>query len=110
MLERLMTQTVTVRRNAAGVVDTEGNTTRPTLADVTYPGRLAQQVAVEQQDGTPTTEQVRWLLYLPAGASLGPQDRVVIDGITYEVDGIPFRPLDGAGVEHHVEARLVGVS
>jgi hypothetical protein len=109
-LSSLLVQDVIVRRNAAATTDAEGNTTRPADDDVTYRGRLGQQAAVETLTGSPTTEQVRWLLYLPAGATIGPRDRVVVDGVTYEVDGQPYRALDGTGAEHHVEARLVGVS
>jgi hypothetical protein len=109
-LGSLLVQAVTVRRNAAATTDAEGNTTRPAASDQTYRGRLGQQVTVETLTGGPRTEQTSWLLYLPAGAVIGPQDRVVVDGVTYEVDGQPYRALDGAGAEHHVEARLVGVS
>lgn len=108
-LSALLTQTVIVRSNGTAVIDDEGNTTRPST-DTTYQGRLADQVVVETNDGTPATEQQRWLLYLPAGAVIGPHDRVVVDGVTYEVDGVPYRALNGSGGEHHVEAHLVGVS
>lgn len=48
------------------------------------------------------------VLTLRAGTAIGPHNRVVIDGVTYEVDGEPNRAWTPRG-EHHVEVSLRAV-
>ncbi len=109
MLDDLLVQTATVLVNGAGTVDAEGNVIR-TSSPTVYPCRLGQQQSREDVGEGPTVERTTWLLYLPSGATCGPHDRVTVDGVTYEVDGLPFRVLNGDGTEHHVEAKLLAVS
>ena len=59
-----------------------------------------------EQTENQNLEATSFNLYLPAGVELGPQDRVVIDGVSYEVfgPGRGFNDFDGAA--HHTEAVL----
>ena len=76
-----------------------------TATETTTVGWLAQTSGTETRDGR-DAQVSGWLLYLPADASIDATCRVVVGGVTYEVDGPPVsarRP--GYGV-HHVEAKL----
>jgi hypothetical protein len=42
---------------------------------------------------------------LPAGDPITAEDRVQLDGVTYEVDGVPLHAY-GRRFEHHVQVRL----
>ena len=73
--------------------------------ETTTVGWLAQTSGTETRDGR-DGQVSTWALLLPADASITALDRVVVDGVTYEVDGPPRsarRP--GRGV-HHVEVTL----
>lgn len=99
----LLPQTCSVSLFTAGVVDAEGNPTA-TSTSVTYPCRLQRRDAGEETAGLPS-ERSSWLLFLPDDATVDGGATVIVDGVTYEVDGPPER-VYGARSVHHVEARL----
>jgi hypothetical protein len=59
-----------------------------------------------QQTENQTLEATSFNLYLPAGIELGAQDRVILDGVTYEVFGPSRGFVDFGGKDHHTEAVL----
>lgn len=85
-------------RNGARQVSWSGATT------TTSRGWLSQVDASEDivhRDG----ELTRWVLFLPAGTDITAQDRVTIDGATFEVDAPPHPAWSPRG-EHHLEVQL----
>lgn len=102
-LMRLLTQTVTIRRATGTTTDTEGNTAR-TFTDTDWPGRVEQTDSTEvSAERTNVTSD--WRVFLPPTVVIGPHDRVVADGRTFEVVGAPAFPRTPRGVSH-CEARL----
>lgn len=55
--------------------------------------------------GNRDTISVSSMLYLATGTDINAHDRVVADGVTYEVDGVPKIARTPLG-EHHLEATL----
>jgi hypothetical protein len=84
---RLMSQTATVTHVAdTGAVDPYGNPTEVTTVATSkcylsfVPGSEVEGEAIQVQ--TP-------VLFLPPDAAIDGGDRITVDGITYEVDGVP---------------------
>lgn len=86
-------QTVIVLTDGTWTEDAEGNPIRPAGTPTTYPGLLYQQTASEVQADGRTVQTVQTKLALHAEAAIGPNDRVTVDGLDYEVDGEPYRPM-----------------
>lgn len=66
--------------------------------------RVVQMSRTEDHDGR-EARVTDWLLYLSAGDDIDALDRVVWNGMTFEVVGVPNRAPDRR-TEHHVEANL----
>lgn len=104
-LATLMSRTVTIVTPGVRVDAYSDNqpdwTTATSVATV---GWLAQTSTLEDLDGRNATSSL-FSLTLPAGTAIFNKDRVVIDGVTYEVDGSPTSAHTPAG-EHHLEVPL----
>lgn len=83
----------------------------------TSPARVVQTDRAENSTGRRVltaqheTRQARitdWLCYLPAGTDVTALDRIVWNGLTFEVRGVPNRAPDRRS-EHHVECDLTRV-
>jgi hypothetical protein len=73
-------------------------------------GWLGQREETEPQSaGRTAVTVVRDVLQLPAGTVITARDRVVIDGVTYEVDGQPRNVWTPRG-SHHVRVNLTAVA
>lgn len=66
--------------------------------------RVAQRISEEIGDGREGRRST-WICYLPAGTDVTALDRVVWDGLTFEVKGRPNQAFDRHR-EHHVEVDL----
>lgn len=106
---RLLSRTATVIPVTTGPgLDEYGNPVEVVAAGVNYPAWL-EQTASEERTEDRDTQLADWLLVLPAGAVVDGNDRVQVEGKTFEVVGPPARVHTPRG-EHHVEARLRSVS
>lgn len=86
-----------------------GNSTEPdftTPTPVLVRGWLDRVTESETETATRDANISAWVLLLPAGTEITSQDRVVVDGMTFEVDGEPARPWSPRG-EHHVRCPLL---
>lgn len=105
-LEAQMTRPVTIiQAGTSPSVDEYGKPTPGTPTTTDLLGFFDQTASTEVVIGQ-TTFQVDGLLILPALTLLTGADKVIVDGITYEVVGEPARPWKPSVGEHHVEARL----
>lgn len=105
---RLLTRTATVVPvNAGPALDEYGNLVEVAGAGVNYPAWL-EQTAGDERTEDRDTQLADWLLVLPVGAVIDGNDRVQVEGKTFEVVGPPARVHTPRG-EHHVEARLRSV-
>lgn len=107
MLDELINRPcVIMRRTSTGSVDGHGNATTTTTSTTTV-------CELQQNDHTePAGEGVIavgvWTLILKAGEVIGPDDRVVVGGLVYEVRGEPWDARDPeTGEVDHIEATLV---
>lgn len=66
--------------------------------------RVVQTSRVEDRDGR-EARVTDWLCYLPASTDITALDRIVWNGLTFEVRGVPNRAPDRRS-EHHVECDL----
>jgi head-tail adaptor len=66
--------------------------------------RIAQRSSVEDNDGR-EARSTGWVCYLPPDTDILALDRIVWDGVTYEVKGAPHRAYDRRQL-HHVEVEL----
>lgn len=106
-LRSLLTQTVTVQTHTAGADDVFGNQADTFPSSRTYRARL-EQTAEDEQVVDRDTLRTDWLLILPPEAQISGRDRVVADGVTFEVVGPPAVQRTPRG-PHHIEARLTVV-
>jgi len=84
--------------------DTYGNTVRTYGSGTSITGRMQQDTAAEPlADGRDPLER-RWTLFTNQ-AGISGYDRIVFDGITFEVEGPPA-PTYGASDFHHAEVGL----
>lgn len=106
--DRLLVQSVTVL-TASSTTDRYGNTVVDwtNAASRTVNGWVAQTGSVEELLGRDATTTVA-VVFLPAGDPITAKDRVVLDGVTYEVDGVPNPANSRRGV-HHLQVRLKNV-
>lgn len=105
MIESLLVRDVTI---TSPTVTTDRNGSRQETFTGATPrsakGWLHQTSAsevIEGRDG----ELSMWVLYLPAGTTIGAHDRVTVSGSTFEVDAPPLPAWTPRG-EHHLEVRL----
>lgn len=102
----MLVREVEVRR-AAESTDAHNNTSRswstPTVWFVR--GWLAQISSSEDGQYRPG-HVTGWLLTVPGDADVRAEDRVIIDEVTYEVDGPPNTSWTPRGA-HHQECRLL---
>lgn len=104
-LTSLMVRPVTILTAGTrtdGYGDTTLDWTSPTSESSN--GWLAQQSSSDSLDGRNATTTAL-VLDLPAGTPITAQDRVVIDGVTYEVSAGPMSAWTPRG-EHHIECQL----
>jgi hypothetical protein len=73
-----------------------------------YPAEVQPISQTEDVAGQQRT-QTRWRVFLPPSADVLATDRIVWDGVTYEVEGEVER-WKRRGVLHHLEAVLVKVT
>lgn len=103
-LPTFATQTVTVQR--AGLVTDHGaqvpDWTNPTVHAVT--GCSVQPAGGSEDRVNRDAVTTQFTLYAPLDADVRATDRVVFDGVTFEVDGPPRRWA--TGVLDHIEANL----
>lgn len=107
-LSSLLSIPITIKR-AGSSTDRYGNANidwaHPTLTTVS--GWLdINQRRMEEDDKNRSGGEMDGSAYLPAGTDVESTDRLLIDGSTYEIFGIPapiYRP--GWGV-HHIECRI----
>lgn len=81
-----------------------------TATETTTRGWLSQSAQSENLQGRDALIRIAEL-FLPAGTDINGWDRVVYDGITYELAGPPHNavsPRLGGGV-HHIECQLSAV-
>jgi hypothetical protein len=65
-----------------------------------------QPVSSRESTANTTQETSEWVLYLPSEVNVGANDRVTVDGVSFEVAG-PSRPWsDLASRPHHIEVTL----
>lgn len=107
-MQALLPQTATVVSCTVGATDRYGNDTYTYATRASYPCRLRQLRADERGQGD-NRQVITHRIYLPADADLGRHDRVTVEGVTYEVDGEPYR-VRGSSTVHHVEADLTAVT
>lgn len=107
-IDRMLTRTALVYRRDIAGADGYGNPARVEAAAVAYPAWLSQTEATEVTDGREAVVS-DWILYLPAGAEIDHDDRVEVDGVSFEVAGLPLVALSPGRGAHHVEARLRAV-
>lgn len=107
-ISHLLTQSVTIQRAGTrtdGVGDTQPDWSTPVETEVL--GWLTQLSASEVL-GNRDAQVSDWRLFLPADTTINAGDRVVANGITYEVDGLPANRPTPRG-PHHLEAALHAV-
>lgn len=109
MIDHLLTMSATLRRIDRTTTDAEGNPTS-TASTSTVACYLEQRGAgatsERQRDHLDVT--TTWRVFLPAGTSISADDELVIDGVTYHVDGDPWQVHNPrVGAVSHVEANLV---
>lgn len=100
-MTRLGAQTVTVVHQA---IDAYGDRTETGRA--TVHGCSIQPLSTVERLEAGDQVITRWTLYAPITLDAGPIDRLIVDGVTYELDGDLqlWRGLDGRA--HHVEGFL----
>lgn len=107
----LLVRDVTIL-HAGSVTDGYGETSAnwPSATSTATKGWLAQLEETEPQGaGRNLVTVVRDVLRLPADTVISAQDRVEIDGTTYEVDGQPRNVWTPRG-RHHVRVNLRAVA
>ena len=103
-LAGLLGELVTVFSPQFDAVDAYGNPQPGTETSVTYRARL-EQTATDENLANRDTITADWRAFLPAGAVVGPFDRVESAGRRFEVVGDPAEQRAPRGV-HHVEVNL----
>lgn len=105
-----MTETVTRIRDGVPTRDAYGNDVPGAPTSVSIHGCAVLPRNVRASDEfTDGRDQVRTtrILYAPAGTDLTPTDRIVRNGVTYEVDG---DPAVYPGTLAHLEVNLKAVT
>lgn len=107
---RRLNQTVTVL-TAASKQDRYGNTVVDwaNATSRTVKVWVAQTGSTEELLGRDSTTTVA-VVFFPAGDPITAADRVQVDGVTYEVNGVPDAANNGrSGAVHHIQVRLKDV-
>lgn len=105
-LARLLNKTVTVQRRLLGSDDVYGNETQDVVVVGDVGGYIEQTDETEIRDDRATYISTH-LVLLEADTQVGPNDRLEIDGVGYEVIGQPFRPWNPrTRTVPHVECRV----
>lgn len=100
----LLPATVLVLRAADGLTDPYGSPLAGYLPSVRVRARL-EQVSAEEVTTGADVQTADWRAFLPAGTTISGRDRLVYDGVTYEVTGPPRRVV-GRRRETYVQVRL----
>lgn len=109
MIDALLTRPATLRRVVA--TDEEDEYNQPLTAILatsvwTYVEQLGESEDAFQRDTGVATHRG----FLTAGTNIGMEDRLVVDGATYEIVGPPRVVTNPrTGMRHHVEVMLVEV-
>lgn len=90
------------------VEDPKGDPVRGLVSTTSYHCRLDQRATREDEINAQTVLTDK-IIFLPAGAVISADDDVLIDGVTYKVEGDPLRAR-AFGSEHHVEAQLRSIA
>lgn len=104
----LLAETATVFTPQYDGVDAYGDIQPGTETSVTYPARL-EQLKSEEIIRDRDTVLADWRMFLPAGAEVGPFDRVEAGGREFRVYGDPAEQRSPRGI-HHLELRLQRVT
>lgn len=98
-------QTVTGVRRTWGAPDALGVPTRiDTPVEIT--GCSVQPLSTAEQLSDVDQVTTRWKLYAPASAMLTVTDAVIVNGLTYEIDGDPQTWSDQCGMPSYTECLL----
>lgn len=100
----LLPSSVLVLRAAEGLTDAYGSPLTGYLPSVRVRARLEQVAAEEVTTGSDVLTS-DWRAFLPASTAISGRDRLLHDGVTYEVVGPPRRVV-GSRREAYVQARL----
>ena len=100
-LSGLLAVTVTVYRPSFDAIDAYGNPQPGTETSTTYPARI-EAMSSDELVRDRDTVVADWRLFLPAGAAIGPFDRIESDGKSFEVWGDPIEQRSPRGI-HHLE-------
>lgn len=107
MIDHLLTMSATLRRIDRTTTDAEGNPTS-TASTSTVACYVEQRGATSERQRDHLDVTTTWRVFLPAGTSISADDELVIDGVTYHVDGDPWQVHNPrVGAVSHVEANLV---
>lgn len=88
-VDRLLVRTATITRVAmSGTADVFGDPTESTTA-TTASCYIEQKQAADTTAGQSVGSE-EWLCVFPAGTAIDQNDRVVVDGVTYQVYGPPW--------------------
>lgn len=103
-LRSLLTQDVELLTRSDGAVDDYGSPVPGWTSRGTVRG-FVQPVAADEVMAGADTQRASFRAFLPADADVSGLDRVVVDGVTYEVLGPPLPHRTPRGV-HHLEVTL----
>jgi hypothetical protein len=103
-LQSLLAESATIYHPQFDAVDAYGNPQPGIETSEVYPVRL-EQLSTDELVRDRDTVVADWRMFLPAGAEIGPFDRVESDGRTFEVWGDPIEQRTPRGV-HHQEIKL----
>lgn len=87
------------------IVSPEGGSSGGSDGGVTVRGTLQNTSRTESEGEFSTTD---WLLLLPKGTAINMEDRVLVNGAEFEVQGEPYEFTNDLTINmpHHVEANL----
>jgi len=102
MLERLLTQPVTIHRRTMGGTNADGNPTA-TYVLVHTIGRIDQVTTDDRAGGD--RRVTGWRLYLAPDVTVTGGDRVESGGVIFEIEGDPWLAYTPRG-PHHWEVEL----
>lgn len=103
-LTTLLAQIATVITMGSTGHDAYNNPTFGETSRADYPCRIQETAATEIVIGRDTVVS-DLILFLPPEAVISAVDRVVVDGVTYEVLGTPNPVWGGTGLDH-IEAHV----
>ena len=108
MLPSWCDRTVTIMRAPMTTgLRAERDWAQATTHDVGGCGLVRPSTSTEFSDPS-RVRAIDWLLLAPPAADVAEGDRVVVDGRTYEIDGMPVVRTSPTGAVSHLRAELVG--